>query len=82
MDINNVLSQKKVKEIGFCLDGTIIRFGGDYNDQLFDYSDEKHPVAVSGVVYKLYENGNLIYYTNYENGIKNGEAYHLMRMAK
>ncbi|MGG0277491.1 toxin-antitoxin system YwqK family antitoxin [Bacillus rhizoplanae] len=44
-----------------------------YSDEVLDNPEDENGKPFTGLVYELYDNGNLIYYTNYVKGFIEGE---------
>ncbi|WHY71947.1 toxin-antitoxin system YwqK family antitoxin [Fictibacillus enclensis] len=44
-----------------------------YSDEVLDNPEDQNGKPFTGLAYELYDNGNLIYYTNYINGFIEGE---------
>jgi antitoxin component YwqK of YwqJK toxin-antitoxin module len=71
MDNMQILSKSEVLKIGYEFDERI-EYAGEYGQQLCKVYGNKE-IPISGIVYELYENGNIQYYRRYFEGISNGE---------
>jgi antitoxin component YwqK of YwqJK toxin-antitoxin module len=63
-----VLSKEYIVEHGTYFDGDIICWSGEFGDQICSNKG----VPFTGLLYELYQNSSLAYYSFYENGVKNG----------
>lgn len=64
----NILSKEYVIEHGIYFDGEKICWSGEYGDLISDCEG----ILFTGLLYELYKNDNLTYYSFYENGVQNG----------
>jgi antitoxin component YwqK of YwqJK toxin-antitoxin module len=64
----DVLSKEYVIEHGTEFDGEEICWGGDYGDLVCS----SEGVPFTGLLFELYRNGNLAYYSYYEKGRQHG----------
>lgn len=68
----NLLSYEYVIENGTYFDGDIICWSGKYGDQVYNNPMKKNGTPFNGLLYEQYENGQIAYYSFYENGIGQG----------
>lgn len=67
----DILSKEYVMEHGTDFDEEL--WFTSYSDEVLDNPEDENGKPFTGLAYELYENGNLIYYTNYVNGFIEGE---------
>ena len=66
--LKSVFPKEYVIEHGTCFDGEKICWSDEFEDLICDEEN----VPFNGLLYELYNNGNLAYYAFYENGLRNG----------
>lgn len=74
MERLEILSKEEILEKGYNFDGDIICYSGEYDQQVCDSPTEEGGTPITGIVYELYENGNLNYYSYYVDGLLDGET--------
>ena len=67
-----IISKTDVLNNGVLFDGDLVDYESITACLLCD-SSSGNQIPITGLVYELYSNGNLDYYCNYENGLKNGD---------
>jgi antitoxin component YwqK of YwqJK toxin-antitoxin module len=72
MENTKILSKQEILEQGIEFKGDVC-YSGEYGQQLFNLPMEEGGESINGLVYEKYSNGNINYYSYYENGIKEGE---------
>ena len=66
----NLLSKEYVIEHGTYFDGEEICWSGEFGNLICNNKG----IPFKGLLFELYRNGNLAYYSFYENGVQNGIA--------
>ncbi|MDQ0497026.1 toxin-antitoxin system YwqK family antitoxin [Paenibacillus brasilensis] len=72
MELLNILSMEEVLQEGIEFTDDVC-FSGKNGQEVFDKPIEDGGNPISGLVFERYKNGNLAYYSYYENGIAEGE---------
>jgi antitoxin component YwqK of YwqJK toxin-antitoxin module len=72
MEDFRTVSQEEVLKTGYNFDGERVVYDGEYGQQVCEMCDIR-AVPITGLVYELYDNGNIQYYNMYIEGIKNGD---------
>ena len=68
---NKILSKEYVIEHGTDFDEEL--WFTSYSDEVLDNPENENGQPFTGLAYELFDNGNLMYYTNYVNGFIEGE---------
>ena len=66
-----IISKEEVISSGLLFDGDDVHWGGEYRQQVCQWTGDGLEEPVNGLIYEIH-NGNLDYYCFYENGIPNG----------
>ena len=72
----NLLSYEYIIENGTYFDGNIICRSGKYGYQVYDNPMDENGKPFNGLLYEQYKNGQIAYYSFYENGIEWGISIH------
>ncbi|MBP1549940.1 MAG: hypothetical protein J6A05_08045 [Oscillospiraceae bacterium] len=72
IELPELFSFEYIKKHGY-LEGTrTFHYDGHWNDIALDLTDDPNGVLFTGIIYKLYPNGNIYYYASHKDGVFSG----------
>ena len=77
----NYLTKDEIISQGIEFAGEVC-FSGDYGDQVYTKEKEEGGHPINGLLYEKYDNGNIIYYKYYKDGIPNGQRVEFYKDGK